>query len=270
MKLKTLGILAGCCGLLLGCWAETASVFYDFNDYSDGLINGQNGWRTFRKTPGDAAVSIFDQLGATSMAGDKAMVIQLSDDVSRVVSSNGLRWMPGQTISMDFDFRIGITGQELAGNKPVLTVFLGNAYMSENARWEVRLEAAPDGTWTMAGGLPKWRQINGIEAVDVLQRPAQECAAVSGWMHFSIISTKLETPDTFESIVEIRNSGDKVIARMSFTDTLNDKATATIWDMSRIYCGFNAPRRQLGLVCIDNIEFISYDEPDKQLCVKTK
>lgn len=265
MKLKTVLMFAGCCCLLLGVEAATETVCYDFNSYTEGLINGQNGWRTFRKTPGNAAVSIFDELGPTDQSGDKAMVIQLSDEVSRVASSDGLRWLPGQTISMDFEFRIGITGQELAGNKPVLTVFLGNAYLSEKARWEIRLEAAPDGTWTMAGGLPNWREVNGIVSGTVLERPEEDSAAISDWMHFTLITTKLETPDSFESIVEIRNSADEVIAQMAFAETFDDKQTAAMWDLSRVYCGFNAPRRQLGLVCIDNIEFTSYQEPDDTL-----
>lgn len=257
MKLKMLVLLAGCC-LLPQTHAVTETVSYDFNDFSDGLVNGQNGWKSFRKTPGNAAVSIFDELGPTAQSGDKAMVIQLSDDVSRVVNSDGMRWMPGQTLSIDFDFRIGITGQELAGNKPVLTLFLGNAYLSEDARWEIRLEAAPDGTWTMAGGLPNWQEVNGIVAETVLERPDGDSAAVSSWMHFTVITTKLDTPDSFESIVEIRNSADEVVAQMTFLDTLSDKQTTAMWDLSRVYCGFNAPRRQLGLVCIDNLEITSY------------
>lgn len=258
MKLETLGLLAGCCCLLMSAGAVSETVHYDFNDFNEGLINGQQGWKIVRKTPGNAAVSIFDEVGRSDVPSDKALVIQLSDEVSRLVGSDGMRWMPGQTWSMDFDFRIGITGQELAGNKPVLTVFIGDAYLSEKARWEVRLEAAPDGTWTLGGGLPNWKEVDGIMPAMVLERPEEDSSAVSDWMHFTVITTKLDTPDTFESYVEIRNSADEIIAQLSFNDTLNDKKTAAMWDLSRVHCGFNAPRRQLGLVCIDNIEITSF------------
>ena len=77
-------------------------------------------------------------------------------------------------------------------------------------------------------------------------------------MHFTVITTKLDTPDSFESYVEIRNSEDEIIAQLSFNDTLNDRYSTAMWDLSRVYCGFNAPRRQLGLVCIDNIELTSF------------
>ena len=258
MKLKALGFLAGCCCVLISAHAASETIYYNFDNFYEGLVNGQNGWKTFRKSPGSAAVSVFDEIGPSDETGDKALVIQLSDELSRVVAADGLRWMPGQTWSMDFDFRIGITGQELAGNKPVLTVFIGDAYLSEKARWEIRLEAAPDGTWTLGGGLPNWQEVDGIVAETVMERPEEDRAAISQWMHFSVLTTKLDMPDSFESYVEIRNYEDEVIAQLSFADTLSDRQTAAMWDLSRVYCGFNAPRRQLGLVCIDNISITSF------------
>jgi hypothetical protein len=258
MKLKTLVILTSFFGLITGAVAASETVYYDFNDFSEGLLNGQNNWKTLRKTPGEAAVSVYDELGPSGEIGDKALVIQLSDEVSSVVNPDGLRWMPGQTLMVNFDFRIGITSQELAANKPVLTVFIGNAYLSQKARWEIRLEAAPDGTWTLGGGLPDWKEVNGIVAESVLERPDADSSAISEWLHFSVITTKLDSPDSFESIVEIRNDHDEIIAQLNFFDTLNDKQTAAVWDLSRVHFGFNAPRRQLGLVCIDNVEFASY------------
>ncbi|MEN7972955.1 MAG: hypothetical protein ABFR47_03880 [Verrucomicrobiota bacterium] len=259
MKLKKINLFSVCCCYMLICGAAVSeTVFYDFNGFSDGLINGQCGWKTLRKTPGSSAVSIFNELGETEETGDKALVIQLSDEVSKVVAADGLRWMPGQTFSMSFDFRIGITSQELAGNKPVLTVFIGNAYLSKKARWEIQLESTPDGTWTLRGGLPTWQEVGGIVGETVLERP-EEGSAISGWMHFTVITKKLETPDSFESVVEIRNSADEVVAQMEFNDTLSDKQTTSMWDLSRVYCGFCAPRRQLGLVCIDNMQISSVD-----------
>lgn len=258
MKLRKLGLLAGFYGLLMCTGAVSETVYYDFNNFSEGLINGQNGWKTFRKTPGSAAVSVFDELGPTDAVGDKALVIQLSDELSRVVSPDGLRWMPGQTWSMDFDFRIGITGQELAGNKPVLTVLIGDAYLSTKARWEIRLEAVPDGTWTLSAGLPNWKAVTGIVDETVLERPDENNAAISDWMHFTVITTKLDQPDSFESFVELRNCNDELIAQLSFHDTHNNSQTVPMWDLSRVYCGFKAPRRQLGLVCIDNLEITSF------------
>lgn len=258
MKLKKRTWMAACC-LFMCSEVICESVRYDFNDFSEGLINGQNGWNVLRKSPGTAAVSIFDELGPTGEIGDKALVIQLSDEVSRVVAADGVRWMPGQTWILDFDFRIGITSQQLAANKPVLTVFIGDAYLSEKARWEIRLEAAPDGTWVLGGGLPDWQEVDGIVAETVLERPEEEDAAISEWMHFTVVSRKLTVPDSFESLVEIRNNAGELIAQLEFNDTLSDTQTMAIWDLSRVYCGFNAPRRQLGLVCIDNIEINSLE-----------
>ena len=258
MKLGKLSLLIGALCLFIcttGVAAET--ITYDFNTFTDGQLNGQNGWKILRKRPGKSAVSIFDELGPTETAGDKALVIQLSDDVSRVVGADGLRWMPGQIWSMDFDFRVGITAQELAGNKPVLTVFVGNAYLSPKTRWEIRLEAEPDGTWKLSGGLPCWKEVTGIVADTVLERPEGDEAAISNWMHFTLITKKLPEPDSFESYVEIRNSQDEIIACLAFLELLQDKKTASMWNQSRLYCGFDAPLRQLGLVCIDNIELIS-------------
>lgn len=251
-------ILCWCLCLLMGATADFETIVYDFNDFSEGPVNGQNGWKILRKTPGSAAVSVFDELGPTEGIGDKALVIQLSDEVSRVVASDGLRWMPGQTWSMDFDFRIGITAQELAASKPVLTVFIGNAYLSEKTRWEIQLEAEPDGTWTLGGGLPNWQEMDGIVAETVLERPEDDDTAISKWMHFTVVIKKMDEPDSFESYVEIRNSYDEVIAHLDFNDTANIKQMTAMWDLSRVYCGFNAPRRQLGLACIDNIEISSW------------
>ncbi len=260
MKVGKLGLLIGAFGLFL-CATDAAreTVKYDFNTFIDGQLNGQNGWKILRKRPGKSAVSIFDELGPTETAGDKALVIQLSDEVSRVVGPDGLRWMPGQTWSMDFDFRVGITAQELAGNKPVLTVFIGNAYLSPKTRWEIRLEAEPGGTWKLSGGLPVWKEIDGIVADTVVERSEGDEIAISNWMHFTLITKKLLEPDAFESYVEIRNSDYEIIARLAFHDLLKDKKTASMWNQSRLYCGFNAPLRQLGLVCIDNIEITSSD-----------
>ena len=258
MKAGKIGfLLVGFCLLICATHVAAESVTYDFNAFYDGQINGQDGWKILRKRPGKSAVSIFDELGPTETAGDKALVIQLSDDVSRVVGADGLRWMPGQIWSMDFDFRVGITAQELAGNKPVLTVFVGNAYLSPKTRWEIRLEAEPDGTWTLSGGLPFWKEVTGIVADTVVERPEGDEAAISNWMHFTLITKKLPEPDSFESYVEIRNSQDEIIACLAFLELLQDKKTASMWNQSRLHFGFNAPLRQLGLVCIDNIEIIS-------------
>jgi len=258
MKAGKIGLLlVGFCLFICATHVAAESITYDFNTFSDGQVNGQDGWKILRKRPGKSAVSIFDELGPTETAGDKALVIQLSDDVSRVVGADGLRWMPGQIWSMDFDFRVGITAQELAGNKPVLTVFVGNAYLSPKTRWEIRLEAEPDGTWTLSGGLPFWKEVTGIVADTVVERPEGDEAAVSNWMHFTLITKKLPEPDSFESYVEIRNSQDEIIACLAFLELLQDKKTASMWNQSRLHFGFNAPLRQLGLVCIDNIEIIS-------------
>ena len=259
MKAGKLGLLMGglCCLIICAAGADTETIIYDFNTFTDGQLNGQNGWKILRKRPGTSDVSIFDELGPTETAGDKALVIQLSDEVSRIVGADGLRWMPGQIWSMDFDFRVAITSQELAGNKPVLTVFVGNAYLSPKTRWEIRLEAEPDGTWKLSGGLPDWKEVSGIIADTVVERPEGEDAAISNWMHFTLITKKLPEPDSFESYVEIRNSDDEIIACLAFLEVLHDRQTASMWDQSRLYCGFNAPLRQLGLVCIDNIELIS-------------
>ncbi len=261
MNVGKIGFLIGAFCLSICATDVTAeTVTYDFNEFADGQLNGQNGWKILRKRPGKSAVTIFDELGPTESPGDKALVIQLSTEVSRVVNPDGLRWMPGQTWSMDFDFRVGITSQELEGNKPVLTVFIGNAYLSPKTRWEIRLEAEPDGTWKLSGGLPFKKEVSGMVSDTVVERPEGDEAAISNWMHFTLITKKLLEPDSFESYVEIRNSAGEVIARLAFQEVVKDKKTASMWNQSRLYCGFNAPLRQLGLVCIDNIVIASTEK----------
>ncbi len=255
MKVKGLNLVVLCflAGLHSAGLAE--HVKYDFNTFTTGSIAGQRGWKVSPNIKNSSVFSVFDELGATEAAGDKALVIQVSDRSLHLAGADGLRWLPGTTWTLDFDFRVGITSEEPVANKQVLTVFLGNSYLASKSRWTVQLEVEPEGTWKLIGALPGKRSVEGIEAPAIIERPQGDAISISDWLHFTLVTKKLEKPDSFESFVEIKNSSQKIIVSEHFKDApVVDARTKAMWNLSRLYFGFEGTPRHLGLACIDNIE----------------
>ncbi|VGO22823.1 hypothetical protein [Pontiella sulfatireligans] len=245
---KRIQIIAAACMAT----AAASAVEYNFNDYNEGPLDGQFGWNVYKNVKDSSAFSVMDAVGRTDALGDKALVLQAPEVELRSVSGEPVRWMPGETLKVEFDFKVAITSVELVKNRPVLSVLIGDAALADKSRWEVRLEAQTNGNWRLVGDLPDWAAVE-IPAQDIVARPTGDDVAISDWFRFVLTIKKGGEPDLFESTAEIKTAAGKVIATQKFTDETKDKRTASIWNSPRVSLGFKAPRDQLGLSVIDNI-----------------
>lgn len=237
------------------CWSALAQVetqTFNFNDFAVGPIGGQMEWNVYEKVPDSSALSIMDMLGTSEADGDKALVIQAADTPIRCVTGEPVRWLPGRTLTMDFDFKVAVEVLDFSLPKPVMTVMFGNSLLSEKARWEIRLEASPSGDWVLIGAMPDGSSKR-IYGENFLIRSEKD-VSISQWYKFNLISKKLTEPDSFETSVEITSAETgELVAEIKFTDANKDKVAQSMWNTSRAHVGFYAPKEQLGLVCVDNL-----------------
>lgn len=238
--------------LLVGSVSAENALKYDFNDCTEKSLEGQSGWAIFPKVKDSTSVSIVDEVGATEVAGDYALVMLPADSKMRCVSGDAVRWMPGNTLTMEFDFKVVTPSEELFSARPVLSVFIGNSLLSTKSRWNVRFEALPSGDWQLVGALPD-RATKVVYAENFLIRQ-DDAFSVSKWFKFVIVVEKLSEPDEFKAWTEIKNASGRSIAKVEFTDSTKDKLTATMWNLSRLHVGFGTEINQYGLVDVDNIE----------------
>lgn len=239
--------------------AQVETQKFNFNDFAVGPIDGQLEWNVYDKVPDSSALSIMDVLGTSEADGDKALVIQAADTPIRCVTGEPVRWLPGRTLTMDFDFKVAVDVYDLTMPTPVMTVMFGNALLSEKARWEVRLEAAPSGDWVLIGAMPDGSSKR-IYGENFLIRSEKDIS-ISQWYTFSLVSRKLTDPDSFETSVEISGAETgELVAEIKFSDDNKDRVTQAMWNTSRAHVGFYAPKEQLGLVCVDNLVVTSSKE----------
>ena len=243
-------------GILIGSAVAQETIRYDFNNFKDGPIDGQMEWNVYEKVSDSSALSIMDELGTSEAKGDKALVVRSSLDDIRCVTGEPLRWLPGSTLSMEFDFKLAVESGEIMMDKPVLTVLIGDALLSEKARWSLQIEAMTNGDWRVVGGMPD-EVSEVIYAENFLLRIGNE-TSISEWHTLKLVVEKLSEPDSFETHVQIQNSkSGKALAEVRFTDKKKDKVTASMWNTSRAHVGFQAAQRQLGIFCIDNLRISS-------------
>ncbi|WP_372794469.1 hypothetical protein [Pontiella sp.] len=257
MKMKWLKfILPGV--LCLGAYAQDQELSYSFNHFADGPIDGQMEWDVYDKVPDSSALSIMDVLGASGVDGDKALVIRASQTPIRCVIGEPVRWLPGRTLSMEFDFRIAVEPRSLSMPKPVMTVMMGNSLLSEKARWELRLEASPSGDWVLVGALPDGSSSR-IYGERFMIRSAKDLS-ISPWYRLKLTAFKSTELDSFKTHVEIvgAESGERV-TELNFTDNNKDKIAQAMWNTARAHVGFYAAKDQIGLVCVDNLRVRAFD-----------
>jgi hypothetical protein len=200
-----------------------------------------------------------DVLGTSEEDGDNALVVQASKIPIRCVTGEPVRWLPGRTLTIDFDFKIAVEPMQFSMPKSVLTVMFGNSLLSESSRWEVRLEATPSGDWVLIGAMPDGSSKR-IYGENFLIRSDND-VSISQWYKFHLVSKKLTDPDSFETSVEISGAETgEVVAEVTFDDNNKDRLTKSMWNTSRAHVGFYAPMDQLGLVCIDNLLVSSSQE----------
>lgn len=236
--------------------AQVETRKFDFNDFAVGPIDGQMEWNVYEKVPDSSALSIMDVLGTSEADGDKALVVRAAETPIRCVTGEPVRWLPGRTLTMDFDFKVAVEVSDISIPKPVMTVMFGNSLLSEKARWEVRLEASPSGDWVLIGAMPDGSSKR-IYGENFLIRSESD-VSISQWYQFSLVSRKLTEPDSFETSVEISGAETgELVAEIKFTDENKDRVAQSMWNTSRAHVGFYAPKEQLGLVCIDNLVITS-------------
>jgi hypothetical protein len=244
------------------CWSAVAQVEtqkFNFNDFSVGPVEGQHEWNIFEKVKDSSAISIMDVLGTSEEKGDKALVVQASRTPIRCVTGEPVRWLPGRTLTMEFDFKVAVDPMLFTMPKSVLTVMFGNSLLAESSRWEVRLEASPSGDWVLIGAMPDGSSKR-IYGENFLIR-ANNDVSISQWYKFRLVSKKLTDPDSFETSVEISGAETgELVAEITFGDDNKDRVAKSMWNTSRAHVGFYAPLDQLGLVCIDNLVVSSSQE----------
>ncbi|VGO16600.1 hypothetical protein PDESU_05191 [Pontiella desulfatans] len=227
------------------------SVEYDFNDFDDGPIDGQQEWNVYNKVKDSSPLSVMDVVGAHGVAGDKALVLQKSDTPIRCVTGEPVRWLPGSTLTVEFDFRLGQTATEPTRDLPVLEFMIGNSLLSEKARWGITLQTLPSGDWKLSGAMPDEASTK-IYGENLLIRPASD-VLLSDWFKFKLVVKKLEEPDRFDASVEIVDTKGKTLATLKFASKGKDKVTKAMWNLPRVNAGFHVSRDQQGLAVIDNL-----------------
>lgn len=248
-------VLIMCATWMMSAVAEEPLV-YDFNQFSNGPIEGQYEWNIYDKVKDSSALSIMDQLGTVEVEGDKALVVRASPTPIRCVTGEYVRWLPGRTLTMEFDFKVAVDPVELTRVKPVMTVLIGNSLLSNKASWSLHLEATPNGDWRLSGAMPDIAT-KVIYGENFLIRSDKD-VSISEWHKMIIVVKKLSDPDSFEASVELKNAlSREVLASLEFTDTKKDKVTKAVWNTARGHVGFAAPKDQLGIVCIDNLKVSS-------------
>lgn len=240
-------------GLLsLSALAETETQKFNFNDFTVGPIDGQMEWNVYEKVRDSSALSIMDVLGTSEADGDKALVIRAADIPIRCVTGDPVRWLPGRTLSMEFDFKVAVDSYDITIPKPVMTVRFGNSLLSAKSHWDVRLEASPSGDWVLIGAMPDGSSKR-IYGENFLIRSDND-VSISQWYKFKLVSKKLLEPDSFQTSVEITGAeSGELVAEINFTDESKDKVAKTMWNTSRAHVGFYAPKEQYGVVCVDNL-----------------
>jgi hypothetical protein len=238
-------------GVLVGS-ATAEPQHFNFNKFEDGPISGQFEWNVYDKVKDTSALSIMNELGTSEANGDRALLIQASKTPIRCVTGEPVRWLPGQTLSMEFDFKVAVDPAELLSTKPVMTVMVGNSLLSPKARFSVSLNATPNGDWELVGNFPN-AMTKKIYGENFLIRSNTDIS-VSSWYRLSLVVNKLEDPDAFEASVEIRDpESGKLLTAMPVFDNEKDKVAGAMWNTSRAHAGFYAPVNQYGVVCIDNL-----------------
>lgn len=242
---------------LMGTVRADSSVEYDFNAFSDGPINGQAGWSVYDKVKDSSAFSVMNELGTSEADGDRALVIHASEASIRCVTGEPVRWLPGQTLSVAFDFKLALHSSILIEDRPVLVFQMGNSVLNEKACWQVGLEAAANGDWRLSASLPD-TSTQRINREKLLVR-ARAGSSISDWYRFHLVIRKLSKPDSFESNVTILDTKGNVIASLECHDTNRDSVTKAMWNLTRVYAGFSAPKDLYGLACIDHLVIESSD-----------
>lgn len=232
--------------------ASAEPLKFNFNRLDDGPISGQFEWNVYDKVKDTTALSVVDELGTSEAAGDKALLVKASKTPIRCVTGEPVRWLPGQSLSMEFDFKVAVDPEELLSTKPVMTVMVGNSLLSPKARFSVSLNATEHGDWELECNFPN-TTTKKIYGENFLIRSNTDIS-ISSWYRFSLVVNKLDAPDAFEASIEIRDpESGKLLTAMPFFDNEKDKIAGAMWNTSRAHVGFYAPINQYGVVCIDNL-----------------
>jgi hypothetical protein len=237
--------------LLAAVTASSGILQFNFNAYETGPIEGQFGWTTYEKVPDSSALSIMDSVGTTEEEGDKALLVQQKGSAAiRCVHEEHVRWLPGESLKIQFDFKVGISSREPASVRPVLTVLVGDALLAEDSRWAMSLVSRPDGDWELradvSGGVSER-----IYGEDFLIRP-NEGPAVSDWHRFVMRINKHDVADSFDAQVEIRDRTGETVAMVELKNLKPEGAVKNMWSLPRAHAGILAARDQLGLAIVDN------------------
>jgi hypothetical protein len=232
-------------------WSDS-SIVCNFNELSDGIIDGQPGWDVFEKGQDSSAFTVVSEVGTSEASNDRALVIKSTDDSIRCVTDEAVRWRRAQTVTIEFDLRVMLPQEEFLEDRPVMILLMGNSVLSETARWEIRLDAKPDGSWNLSAALPD--KVSQLIPAEKIAFSRGKAAAATDWMHCVVEVEKRSRLDSFSASVKLQDKTGKTIARLICADDNKDRLTKTMWSLSRLHAGFLSSRDIHGLSCIDNFQ----------------
>lgn len=222
----------------------------NFNDLSEGQIDGQTGWDVFDKIKDSSAFSVATEVGTTETIEDKALIVKASGETVRCVTDEPVRWLRKQTARIEFDFRVVVPSGKIDENKPVMVLLLGNSVLNEKGRWEMRLGVTTNGVWKLTAALPD--EASQTIPVEKFNFTSGESTMISDWLHCVVEVQKLSASDSFKSSVCIQDKSGQTIGGVICSDIDKDKVTRAMWNLSRLHAGFLASTEIHGLTCVDN------------------
>lgn len=232
--------------------AAEGSLDIDFDDLKEAKVDGQNGWRVYDKVRDTSAILIASGVGTSGRGNDKALVVTASESSIRCATVSQIAWSRGQTLKLEFDFRLVVPEAISQKNSAVMTFLLGNSILAERSRWAVELASSTNGNWILSAALPDPAQVE-IPGQALKFNPL-DGMLVSQWMHCVVEIEKLSEQDSFDSSVRIQDSDQVEIASLVCDDTNKEGVTRAMWDLSRVSVGFLAASDNPGLLCIDHLQ----------------
>ncbi|VGO22148.1 hypothetical protein [Pontiella sulfatireligans] len=245
--------------------AEGTTAAYTFDNYVDGSICGQQGWKIILGVP--SGYRVVDGAGKSGNPGDKALRIEFKGAYSKISAPETLSWKPGETSSVEFDFRLNLDAKPVPETREFLLLAMGDPRLEEDSRWVEALGTEPDGEWCWGGGAPDWQLLRNQPASTFVARP-ETGSADSKWFHLVFTTTKADEQGAFESVLTVTDSaGVAVLHRVYTTEPDNKPKQIKVWSLEEMTCGFVVGKESPhGTVFIDNLNISSKPRAKSYAC----
>ncbi len=233
--------------MALCCCVSANSFMFTFDEYENGSIDGQSGWLNSAPGLNQPGFTVMGGLGRSGAAGDKALGISGADKYCILKQTESVLWQPDQTLTVSFDFRIGLVGGENKSGHLFHFSFGGD---KDTERWAVLFEHREDGIWNIKANMPNWWGKDYPPETFVV-RPATGMA-VSKWFHLTMTSLKTEIPGVFKSTLKIENEAGNTVDEIVFTEKATPES-GVLWNREEFPFYFTIDSGVNGLCCLDNL-----------------